>query len=237
LDQARFQAAPPQDHALSLPVCSNPVSSEEVETLAREIAGPDANAETQHLARQIAEAQIDLRRVRYARHKLLSDALADPHYDGGREAIAVLRNLLRKNAPDLPVENLVAFVNSAPQGPNKFATILSQQAKQLLAMDRYERERYPVERPPFEPLMKHADGRLIAVTEHTTYSCITGRTKPKCRTFSMPGENLGPLEIALLNGEAAAQHSSQFLPPLSPRALTTSSDFRSNERQGKLRPV
>jgi hypothetical protein len=68
-------------HALSLPVCSNPALSEEVETLAREIAGPDANAETQDLARQVAEAQIDLRRVRYARHKLLSDALADPHYD------------------------------------------------------------------------------------------------------------------------------------------------------------
>jgi len=62
-------------HALSLPVCSNPALSEEVETLACEIAGPDANAETQDLARQVAEAQIDLRRVRYARHKLLSDAL------------------------------------------------------------------------------------------------------------------------------------------------------------------
>jgi hypothetical protein len=126
-------------HALSLPVCSNPALSEEVETLAREIAGPDANAETQDLARQIAEAQIDLRRVRYARHKLLSDALADPHYDNWREKWAVLRSLLRKNAPDLPVENLVAFLNSTPQGPHKFATILSQAAKQLLAMDRYER--------------------------------------------------------------------------------------------------
>jgi hypothetical protein len=111
-----------------------------VETLAREIAGPNASAETQYLARQVAEAQIDLRRVRYARHKLLSDALADPHYDSGREAMAVLRSLLRKNAPNLPVESLVGLLNSAPQGPhNKFATILSQQAKQLLAMDRYER--------------------------------------------------------------------------------------------------
>src|SRR4029077_8428357 len=68
-------------HALSLPVCSNRALSEEVETLAREIAGPDANAETQDLARQVAEAQIDPRRVRIARHKLLSDPLADPHYD------------------------------------------------------------------------------------------------------------------------------------------------------------
>ena len=55
------------------------------------------------------KAQIDLRRVRYARHKLLSDALADPHDDSWREKMAVLKSLLRKNAPDLPVENLVAF--------------------------------------------------------------------------------------------------------------------------------
>jgi hypothetical protein len=126
-------------HALSLPVCSNPALSEEAETLAREIAGPNANAETQHLARQIAEAQIDLRRVRHARHKLLSDALADPHSDSWRERWAVVRSLLRKNAPNLPMENLVALLNSAPQRPHKFATIPSQQAKQLLAMDRYER--------------------------------------------------------------------------------------------------
>jgi len=73
---------------------------------------------------------------------LLSDALADAHYgswrEKRREKLAVLRSLLRKNAPDLPVE-LVAFLNSTPQGPHKFATILSQEAKQLLAMDRYER--------------------------------------------------------------------------------------------------
>jgi hypothetical protein len=94
-------------HALILPVCSNPALSEEVETLTREIAGPDANAETQDLARQVAEAQIDLRRVRCPRHKLLSDVLADPHYDswrGRREKMTVLRSLLQKNAPDLPVE-------------------------------------------------------------------------------------------------------------------------------------
>jgi hypothetical protein len=127
-------------HALSLPVCSNPALSEEVEALAREIAGAGAKGETQDLARQVAEAQIDLRRVRYARHKLLSDALADPHYDDWREKMAVLGSLLRKkNAPDLPVEDFAAFLKSMPQGPHKFATILSQEAKQLLAMDRYER--------------------------------------------------------------------------------------------------
>src|SRR6478609_4452400 len=129
-------------HGLSLPVCSNPALSEEVEALAREIAGPSANAETKELARRVAEAQIDLRRVRYARYQLLSRALADPYYEpreNTRKKAALLRFLFQKNAPDLPVENLVAFLTSTPQGPHKFATILSQEAKQLLAMDRYER--------------------------------------------------------------------------------------------------
>ena len=177
-------------HALSLPVCSNPALSEEVETLAREIAGPGANAETQDLARQVAEAQIDLRRVRYARHKLLSDALADPHYDNWREKMAVLRSLLRKNAPDLPVENLVAFLNSTPQGPHKFATILSQEAKQLLAMDRYERRALSRRKSAIRAFDETRDGRLIAIIECTTYSCMTGRTKPKCSIFSMHGRVL-----------------------------------------------
>jgi hypothetical protein len=125
-------------HALSLPVRSNPALSEEVETLAREIAGPGANAETHDLARQVAEAQIDLRRVRIARHKLLSDALADPHCNNWQERWAVFRNLLRKKAPDPPKE-MLAFLNSTQEEPHKFATILSQEAKRLLAMDRYER--------------------------------------------------------------------------------------------------
>jgi hypothetical protein len=45
----------------------------------------------------------------------------------------------QKNAPDLPEATVQGVVNSTPQGPYKFATILSQEAKQLLAMDRYER--------------------------------------------------------------------------------------------------
>ena len=129
-------------HALSIPVCSNPALSEEVETLAREIAGPRANMQIQELARQVAEAEIDLRRVRNARHQLLSRTLADPHYDplaDMRKKVAFFRLLLQKNAPDLPEATVQGVVNSTPQGPYKFATILSQETKQLLAMDRYER--------------------------------------------------------------------------------------------------
>src|SRR5262249_59691919 len=64
-------------HALSRPVYSDPVLSEEVEALAREIIGTDSNPEIQELARHIVEAQIDLRRVRHARPQILSQALSD----------------------------------------------------------------------------------------------------------------------------------------------------------------
>ena len=127
-------------HALSLPVCSIPALSGEVQALAREIAGPGANAETQELARRVAEAQIDLRRVRYARHQFLSDTLSKEYYGSYanlRKKLKVLRALLRPNPPDMSLDTL-EFATSTPQGPDKLATILSGEAKKLLAMDRYE---------------------------------------------------------------------------------------------------
>ena len=115
---------------------------EEVEALAREIAGTGANAEIQELARRVAEAHIDLRRVRYARHQFLSDTLSNPYYDSRenmRKKVAVICSLLRPNAPDVSLAAVEKYVTSTPEGPQKFAIILSQEAKRLLAMDRYER--------------------------------------------------------------------------------------------------
>lgn len=84
-----------------------------METLARAIAGPDANAETQELARRVAETLIDLRRIRQARQQLLSKDLSDENYD--------------------------SRVNVTPEEPDKLARILSEEVRRLLAMDRYER--------------------------------------------------------------------------------------------------
>jgi hypothetical protein len=129
-------------HTLSLPVYSDPALSEEVEALAREIAGTDANAEMQELARRVAEAQIDLRRVRDARHQLLSRALSNPYYEARanvREKLSVLRHLLRHDAPDVPLTGLVKYLTTTPEGPHKLATILSQEVQRLSALDRYER--------------------------------------------------------------------------------------------------
>jgi len=118
------------------------VLSEQVEALAREIAGADANAEIQESARLIAEAQIDLRRVRQARHQILTDALRDPYYDSPanmRAKARLLGSLLRPNAAEIPIAALTNLLRSTPQGDDKLAVILSQEAKRLEALDRYER--------------------------------------------------------------------------------------------------
>jgi len=130
-------------HALSLPVCSDPRLSEEVQALAREIAGPDSDAEIQELALRIAEAQVDLHRVRYARHRLLFEALSDPDYESEATQWRKLRLMVRctgVSGPTTPMPaDVMEFLNSKPEGSWKFATILSDKARQLLALDRYER--------------------------------------------------------------------------------------------------
>jgi hypothetical protein len=114
-----------------------------VEALAREVIGTDSNAEIRELARRIAEAQIDLRRVRHARHQILSQALSDPDYVSettfDKKATLVMR-CLRRFGPSAPVpENVAEFLHSKPEGPYKFAVILADKARQLFALDRYER--------------------------------------------------------------------------------------------------
>ena len=129
-------------HGLSLTACSDPALSEEVQALTRELAGPEANARTQELARRVADAEIDLRRVRYARHQLLSNALRNPYYESRtdrRAKLKVMCSVLRTNAPEISMAALTKFLSSTPQGPEKFAIVLSKEAKRLLAMDRYER--------------------------------------------------------------------------------------------------
>lgn len=129
-------------HGLSLPVHADPVLSEQVEMLARQIAGPCAVGDIQYLAGVVAEAQIDLQRVRTARHHLLSHALADPYYERVRDSLDKLK-FLRRAIPILlrpdPPAILERYLVSTPQGPFKFVTILSEESRHLLAMDRYER--------------------------------------------------------------------------------------------------
>jgi hypothetical protein len=128
------------------------VLSDQVEALAREIAGGDTNPEIQHSARLIAEAQIDLLRIRQARHQLLTDALHDLNYDSRTSVrakvrfakvrfakVRLLAGLLWTDAPERSMAALRNVFRSTPQGDDKLTLILSQDAKRLQALDRYER--------------------------------------------------------------------------------------------------
>jgi hypothetical protein len=130
-------------HALSLPVYSDPALSDEVKALAQEIIGTGSNPERKELAHRIAEAQIDLRRVRHVRHQILSQALSDPDYESKamlRKKAALAIRILRHSDLDTPMpDNMMEVLNSKPAGPYKFATILADKTRQLLALDRYER--------------------------------------------------------------------------------------------------
>jgi hypothetical protein len=130
-------------HALSVPVFLDPVLFEAVDALARKIAGPGADAKIQELARRVAEAQIDLDRARYARHRLLNQALRDPDYESEarvREKDALVLHCMRVGGPFTPMPfDVVEFLYPKPRGPLKLAMILSDKARQLLAIDRYER--------------------------------------------------------------------------------------------------
>jgi hypothetical protein len=112
-------------HGLSLPVLVDPVLSQEVEALAREVAGANASSEIQELARRIAEAQIDLRRVRCrpTSQNAWFDWRRRPSYS----------SLLPFAA------RILDYARSRPERPQKFATILSDMAQRLAVMDRYER--------------------------------------------------------------------------------------------------
>ena len=130
-------------HGLSLSVFADATQSEQVEALAREITGKPTNGDIYQLARRVAEAQIDLQRVRYARQQFLSDRLNDPNYYSlarVREQLSLIRDLLRPRPPEIPLEVLSKDLDAAPlHGPRKIATILSEETKQLRTIDRYER--------------------------------------------------------------------------------------------------
>lgn len=67
-------------HGLSISILTDPARFEQIKAMAREIVGRCANSEVQELACRIVEAQVDLLRVRQARHELIARCLNNPNY-------------------------------------------------------------------------------------------------------------------------------------------------------------
>jgi hypothetical protein len=138
-------------HGLNVAVANDPQLTEEVERIARAICdgaprcggGTRPAAELAYLARRIAEAQVDLMRVRRARHAMMSRALDNPRYRSPRYLrrqiamlVAVGELLVRGIAvPD----DMRKAAFGRPRGVLKFALVIADLAHELARFDRYER--------------------------------------------------------------------------------------------------
>jgi len=130
-------------HGFSISVLADLARFEQVKAMAYEIAGQGASSETQELACSIAEAQIDLLRVRQARHELITRCLNNADYEARAVACAKLKlvdGLAKQIGATTPMpSNIVEHLNARPESTEKFVTILSDRSKELRALDRYER--------------------------------------------------------------------------------------------------
>ena len=89
-------------HGLTLSLYTDPSASAAVEFLARKISGSDADETALPLARRVAEAEFDVRRIRRARDELISRRLTDPCYDtraadADRHKVAMLKHFKGQN--------------------------------------------------------------------------------------------------------------------------------------------
>src|SRR5271165_5833272 len=114
--------------------------------MARRMAGHDADAEALECARRIAEAQVDLNRVRGSRRRLITGLLTDPKYQPLqvlREQFQLVKTIDRmerlRGAP-FEIEEIEGMNYPAPlEGDEKLAAIIEDRAPELAAFDRYER--------------------------------------------------------------------------------------------------
>jgi hypothetical protein len=146
-------------HGLSRSVLRDRIATVEIEDLTRKICGSRPGSQTDkegakgidaavdrefaRIARRIAEAQVDLLRVRRARHDLISRAFANPHFRPGKGLHAWIR-LLAKAGELLKLgvalsQDMREAIEVKPRGAEKLALILSDASAELARMDRYER--------------------------------------------------------------------------------------------------
>jgi len=132
-------------HGLSTSILADPDIGRVVKCLAQRIAGNNATPEKQEAAYRIAEAQLEIGRVRLYRHNLLNDRLKNPNYglyEPYRRTLKLLMRFIREHGAMVPVSDEIADALNAMktklEGPVKFAAVLSDQSRQLIAIDRYE---------------------------------------------------------------------------------------------------
>jgi hypothetical protein len=112
-------------HGLAVPIWSDPALTADAAALAKHIAGTNASQQVTAHARQVADAQIEVVRVRRWRHDLMDQRLSD---------------LQLVDPNHVPACGLaLAELRRDPEAPLKKALTLSELSPQLKSLDRYER--------------------------------------------------------------------------------------------------
>ena len=133
-------------HGLAIPVTTDPALADASERLARVIAGHDVDPARLEGARRVAEAQIDLLRVRRVRVALLNDPRARVKEPSVRQVIHALKQLdselfragRKLDETGKIVARAVNGVNARGE-PLTLAEGLDVLAAELSRLDRYER--------------------------------------------------------------------------------------------------
>jgi hypothetical protein len=133
-------------HGLNVPVLSDPSLAPEVEAIARRISAPYKNGETLEWARRIAEAQVDLTRVRNSRRQLITRLFVDSAYQPAqvyRQQLQVAKMVLggyRLRTLPIDVDEIEDVLSPKPlEGEEKLAIIFEEKISEFAALDRYER--------------------------------------------------------------------------------------------------
>jgi hypothetical protein len=128
-------------HGLTLSITSTAAFAKQLETLVRKIAGDSEDAIVLERARAVAQAELELARVRRAKVALIERASAFGQLDPPRLTVTQMIRLL--NAFDrrsLIVPKPIDALATMPSGePDRSAEALRRVLPELRKMDRYER--------------------------------------------------------------------------------------------------
>ena len=128
-------------HGLAIPITADPSLIREVERFARVLVGDESDGERLRLAYAVAEAQVDLLRVRRARYALLANQKARAKPPKVYDLIHALKQLDAGEDPDERswAVGLSLYALNAHLAPLSLAEGLENLAGQLTRLDRYER--------------------------------------------------------------------------------------------------